>query len=122
MTLAEIIKDYTTTQNGVTHNFKVGERYEIFVPMGGNYVEAKKTSNSVGGVTGKDVQLTTLVKIPNGYWQYTDSMIPIQPSSGTQSGATQATGSTKKDANTKYIILGVLLVSAVSYLIIKNKK
>jgi hypothetical protein len=119
MTLAEIIKDYTTTQNGVTHNFKVGERYEIFVPMGGNYVEAKKI---VASSTGGESAVMALVKIPNGYWRYTDSMISIQPSSGTQSGATQATGSAKKDANTKYIFLGILLVSAVSYLIIKNKK
>jgi|688.fasta_scaffold11311_15 hypothetical protein len=122
MTLAEITKDYTTTQNGITHNFKVGERYEIFVPMGADYVEAKKTANTVGGVTGKDVQLTTLVKIPNGYWQPTTSGVYVPPSSSTQTSSTETNASSKVDANVKYIFLGVLLVGAVSYLVMKNKK
>jgi len=121
MTLGQITKDYSTTLNGVVHTFKVGEVYEIDVPLGGDYVEVKKRAN-VGGVSGKDVQITTLVKIPNGYWQYTTAGIYIDPSSGTTSSSTDTNASSKVDANVKYIFLGVLLVGAVSYLVMKNKK
>jgi len=119
MTLGQITRDYTTIQNGVKHTFKVGEVYEINVPLGGDYVEAKKI---VASSTGGESAVMTLVKIPNGYWQPTTSGVYVPPSSSTQTSSTETNASSKADANIKYIFLGVLLVGAVSYLVMKNKK
>ena len=109
MTLIQITNDYTTTQNNATHVFKVGEKYEVIVPLGGDYVDAIKTK-------GNEV---VYVKIPNGYWQYTASMIDT-PASGV--GITQNTSTqfSKAETNTKYITLGIVVIGLVSMALIKQ--
>ena len=108
MTLIQITNDYTTTQNNLTHTFKVGEKYEVIVPLGGNYVDAiKRQGNEV-----------VYVKIPNGYWQYTASMIdtPISEQIGSSQISNQTT---KTETNTKYIILGIVTIGLLSMALIK---
>ena len=117
MTLVQITRDYTTTQNGVTHNFKVGEVYEVTVPLGGNYVDAFKLAPNN---TGLDSGARINVKIPNGYWQYTSSGIFFPPSSPT---TTQGIVNTpKKDTSVKYIVLGIAVIGLISFALMYKKK
>jgi hypothetical protein len=117
MTLVQITRDYTTTLNGVTHNFKAGEKYEAFVPLGGNYVDVKKIS-TVGGVSGKDVGITVLARVPNGYWQYTASMVEPTPNSQIQG----VQNTSKQDTSIKYIVLGIVAIGLISFALTHKNK
>ena len=109
MTLVQITRDYTTTQNNSTHVFKVGEKYEVIVPLGGNYVEAIKRQGNEA----------IYVKIPNGYWQYTASIIDTPY--GGQVGSFQSNDQKiKSETNAKYIILGIIVIGLVSMTLINK--
>jgi hypothetical protein len=118
MTLVEITKNYSTTKNGVTYDFKVGERYEVSVPLGGNYVQAYKL---VPSKTNSESGARVLVDIPIGYFAYTSSGVRLEPSKEVNNASTmQTTTSNKSQTNTKYIVLGIVAIGLISLVLIKK--
>jgi hypothetical protein len=117
MTLVQITRDYTTTENGITYNFKVNEIYEAVVPLGGNYVEAYRV---VAGPQGKESAARTRVKVPNGYWQYTNSGVIVPPSPQTPTQG--ITNTSKQDTSIKYIVLGIVAIGLISFALMYKKK
>lgn len=118
MTLVEITKDYSTTLNDVKYDFKVGEIYEVSVPMGGNYVYAYRLAPNK---TGLDSGARVLVSLPLGNFAYTTSGVKITPSEDKKEVApTQNAINTKNNTNTKYIVLGIVAIGLLSMALIKK--